>query len=211
MSVRDRKVPSTSTQEQLINAAVKIFQEKGFQKTRISDIVSEAGLAQGTFYLYFESKEEIFRQITIAQSGRFAKVFKETEVVFGGKDINEIKQNISHFLSKLIEVYKENIKISELLFRETRGHGGLFKEHQEAFYKSFVKLLQEHMKRDISSGKFNFEDSETLAIFLLGVFLNSTSYFLLMKKQFNTEKLVQKMTDFMLNGLQLNNVAISPK
>ncbi|MBI4763584.1 MAG: TetR/AcrR family transcriptional regulator [Deltaproteobacteria bacterium] len=210
MSVRKGKPPSLSTKEQLINAAIKIFQQKGFQKTRISDIVSEAGLAQGTFYLYFESKEKIFRQITLDQSSRFAKVFKETEVVFGGKDLTDIRQNITRFLNKLLEVYKQNIKISELLFRETRGHGGLFKEDQETFYKSFIKLLQEHMKRDLPAGKFIFEDSETIAIFLLGVFLNSTSYFLLMKKQFNTDKLVQKMTDFILNGMQLNNIPFLP-
>jgi TetR/AcrR family transcriptional regulator, fatty acid metabolism regulator protein len=209
VSVREKKQNSKSTQEQLLNSAVRIFQQKGFQKTRISDIVSEAGVAQGTFYLYFKSKEEIFRHITIAHSARFVKVFKETEVLFGGKDIKDITQNINCFLNKLIEVYKQNVKISELLFREVRGHGGLFKEIQESFYKSFIKLLQEHMKRDIPPGKFQFEDSETVAIFLLGVFLNSTSYFMLMKKQFNTEKLVQKMTDFMLNGLQLNNLSIS--
>ena len=210
MSVRKEKQSSTSSKEQLIDAAIEMFQQKGFQKTRISDIVSEAGLAQGTFYLYFESKKEIFRQITIAQSGRFAKVFKETEVVFGGKDIKEIKQNMSRFLKKLYEVYRQNIKISELLFRETRGHGGLFKKDQETFFKSYVQLLQEQMKKDIPAGKFNSEDSETMAIFLLGVFLNSTSYFLLMKKQFNTEKLVQKMTDFMFYGMQLNKLIISP-
>ncbi len=211
MSVRKGKPASTSTKEQLINAAVKIFQQKGFQKTRISDIVSEAGLAQGTFYLYFESKEAIFRQITLDHSSRFAQVFKETEVLFGGKDTSDLRQNISRFLSKLLEVYKQNIKISELLFRETRGHGGLFKGDQEAFYKSFIKLLQEHMKRDLPAGKFSLENSETIAIFLLGVFLNSASYFLLMKKQVNTEKLVQKMTDFMLNGLQLTKVSNSSK
>lgn len=211
MSVIKKKQPSTSTKEQLINAAAKIFQQKGFQKTRISDIVNEGGVAQGTFYLYFESKKEIFRQIILAHSCRFAKVFKETEVVFGGKDTKEIKQNMSCFLKKLYEVYKQNIKISELLFRETRGHGGLFKEDQEIFFKSYVQLLQEQMKKDIPAGKFNFRDSETMAIFLLGVFLNSASYFLLMKKQLNTEKLIQKMTDFMFYGMQLNNVTISPK
>jgi AcrR family transcriptional regulator len=209
MSVRERKSNSTSTKEQLIKAAIRIFQQKGFQKTRISDIVNEAGLAQGTFYLYFESKKEIFRQITLAHSSRFAEVFQETKVVFGGKDTKEIKQNMSCFLKKLYEVYKQNIKISELLFRETRGHGGLFKEDQKTFFKSYVQLLQEQMKKDIPAGKFDFKDSETMAIFLLGVFLNSASYFLLMKKQLNTEKLIQKMTDFMFYGMQLNNTSIS--
>lgn len=210
MSVRNNKGPNeTSTKDQLINAAVRMFHQKGFQKTRISDIVSEAGVAQGTFYLYFKSKEEIFRHITIAQTNRFVKIFEETELLFGGKDIKEVWQNINRFLNKLLTTYKEDIKISELLFREGFGHGGLFRENQETFYKSFIKLLQEHMKREIPSNKFLFADSETIAMFLLGAFLHSATYFIPMKKQFDTEKLAHKMTDFMLNGLQLNNLSTS--
>ena len=209
MSVRDRdrEPNTTSTKEQLINAAVRIFHQKGFQKTRISDIVSAADVAQGTFYLYFKSKEEIFRHIIITHTNRFVKAFEETELLFGGKDSKDIWQNINRFLNKLLEIYKLDIKISELLFREGSGHGGLFKESQETFCKSFIKLLQEHMKRDIPSDKFHFGESETMAMFLLGVFLNSASYFMPMKKQYDTEKLAHKMTDFMLNGLQLNNLS----
>ena len=40
-------------QDALLNTAYQLFTEKGFQKTSISDIVNEAGVAKGTFYLYF--------------------------------------------------------------------------------------------------------------------------------------------------------------
>jgi len=195
----------SSTKEQLIDAAVHIFHQKGFQKTRISDIVSEAGVAQGTFYLYFRSKEEIFRQINTAHMNRFVKVFEETDLLFGGDDIQAIRKNIHHFLNKLLEIYKQNVHVSELLFREGIGHGGLFKEIHENFFDSFISLLRKHMKRDISPDHFHFEDAETIAVFLLGIFERSASYFMLMQKQFNTEKLAGRMTDFMLNGLQLNS------
>jgi len=202
MSVRDSN--SSNTKDHIINAAVRIFFQNGFQKTRISDIVSEAGVAQGTFYLYFRSKEEIFRHINTNHMNRFVKVFEETDHLFGGKDARDIKKNVQTFLSKLLEIYKENVHVSELLFREGVGHGGLFKEVQELFFKSFIGLLKEQMKRDIPKGRFPFEDSEIIAVFLLGMFLHSSSYFMLMKKQFNTEKLSRLMSDFMLNGLQLN-------
>ena len=43
----------------LLKTAFRLFTEKGFSKTTISDIVQEAGLAKGTFYLYFQDKYAI--------------------------------------------------------------------------------------------------------------------------------------------------------
>jgi len=52
-----------STKNALIESAIRMFQQNGFQMTRVSDIVADAGVAQGTFYNYFKSKEEIFKEI----------------------------------------------------------------------------------------------------------------------------------------------------
>ena len=45
--------------DQLLTAARKVFREKGYEGATISDIVEEAGVAQGTFYLYFPSKKDV--------------------------------------------------------------------------------------------------------------------------------------------------------
>ena len=201
MSVRT--VDPSRTKDQLIQAAVRVFSQKGFQKTRVSDIVGEAGVAQGTFYLYFQSKEEIFRLIQTNHKDHFVKVFEETDHLFAGKDHREIKNNIQSFLAKLLEVYRKNIQISELLFREGIGHGGLFRDIHEDFLKCFVGLLQKQMKRDIPGERFPFEDSEMLAIFLIGIFLQASSYRMIKKKKFNSDHLADLMSEFMLKGLQL--------
>lgn len=49
--------------EKIIHAAVSVFKEKGIEKTKISDIVKQAGIAQGTFYLYFPSKLSVMPAI----------------------------------------------------------------------------------------------------------------------------------------------------
>jgi AcrR family transcriptional regulator len=51
------------TRAQLIDAARRVFEEKGFVETRIGDITAEAAVAHGTFYTYFESKHELFREV----------------------------------------------------------------------------------------------------------------------------------------------------
>jgi AcrR family transcriptional regulator len=48
---------------QLLTAATAVFARRGFRAAGISDIVSEAGVARGTFYLYFESKAQVFLAI----------------------------------------------------------------------------------------------------------------------------------------------------
>jgi AcrR family transcriptional regulator len=197
-----------STKEQLINAAIRKFHQKGFQKTRISDIVSEAGVAQGTFYLYFKSKEEILKNICVEHMHRFQKVFQETDILFGGNNIDEIKGNINCFLKKLLELYKDNLHVSELLFREGLGYNDLFKEINQNFFMEFVSLIRERMKRDIPSARFRLMDAETISVFLFGVFERSAFYFMMMQKQFDTQGLAERMTDFMLNGLQLNTNSI---
>ena len=45
--------------DQLLTAARKVFREKGYEGATVSDIVEEAGVAQGTFYLYFPSKKDV--------------------------------------------------------------------------------------------------------------------------------------------------------
>ncbi|MBP1154612.1 MULTISPECIES: TetR/AcrR family transcriptional regulator [unclassified Paenibacillus] len=52
--------------DKIIESALKLFEEKGYHSTKISDIVQDAGMAKGTFYLYFKSKEDMFRHVAEA-------------------------------------------------------------------------------------------------------------------------------------------------
>jgi AcrR family transcriptional regulator len=54
------------TRAALLEAAARVFSETPFAETRIADIAARAGVANGTFYTYFDSKEEIFREVAAA-------------------------------------------------------------------------------------------------------------------------------------------------
>lgn len=49
--------------EQVLACAQRVFSEKGYHNANIADIIAEAGVARGTFYLYFESKRAIFDEL----------------------------------------------------------------------------------------------------------------------------------------------------
>src|SRR3954470_9419904 len=68
---RSRK--GAQTRARLLEAAREVFERDGFLTSRISDIAATAGLAQGSFYHYFESKEQIFREVAQGQEARLTE------------------------------------------------------------------------------------------------------------------------------------------
>lgn len=70
---------------ELLNAALALFVEKGFAATRVEEIAKLAGVSKGTLFLYFASKEELFKAVVRENiSGRFAEWHAELESFQGG-------------------------------------------------------------------------------------------------------------------------------
>jgi AcrR family transcriptional regulator len=67
---RSRK--GVETRARLVAAAKEIFERDGFLDARISDIAERAGLSHGSFYHYFESKEEVFREVAAEVDARLS-------------------------------------------------------------------------------------------------------------------------------------------
>jgi AcrR family transcriptional regulator len=57
----------TDKREAILRAAVKVFARKGYFNSKVADIAGEAGIADGTVYLYFKSKDEICIRCSIRQ------------------------------------------------------------------------------------------------------------------------------------------------
>jgi AcrR family transcriptional regulator len=69
--------PRLDRRTQLLNAARSVFAKKGYDEATVSEIVGRAGVAQGTFYLYFPGKESLAGAFAEALSERFAEVATE--------------------------------------------------------------------------------------------------------------------------------------
>jgi len=124
---------SETTKEKIINAAIKIFANKGFWQTKISDIVKEAGVAQGTFYIYFKSKNDCFKLI-------LSMLHNETISILNDK----FSQGF--ILSEIIIVFIKRIykykKISKVFLFEAISSGNEFQELYFNFKKNFKNFFK---------------------------------------------------------------------
>ena len=124
-------------ERKLLNTALHLFSEKGIKKTSIQDIVKDAGIAKGTFYLYFKDKYEL-QDVLLAKTSHelFSKACKEaTQQQFDRLDdkivfiidsiINELIVR-PNFIQKNLSLGLYSEKLTDLLDSEELGIKELF-------------------------------------------------------------------------------------
>ncbi len=60
---RARRIAPAARKEAILEAALTVFAERGFEAARLDDVAARAGVAKGTLYLYFKDKEALFEEL----------------------------------------------------------------------------------------------------------------------------------------------------
>ncbi|WP_457635289.1 TetR/AcrR family transcriptional regulator [Persephonella sp.] len=146
---------SQSTRDKLIISAIKVFSEKGFYNTKVSDIVQEAGVAQGTFYIYFKSKEEIFLrivQLIVSNMVNIIDKYYDLE--------DKPSRTIKLFARDIFKIMYEYKEIAYIFFFQVICVGSQF---QDVYFDTSDKIKQFYLKK-----LENRPDKEILSEILIG-------------------------------------------
>jgi TetR/AcrR family fatty acid metabolism transcriptional regulator len=98
----------------ILRAAVEVFAERGFHKTRVSDIAKKAGVAYGLIYHYFQSKDEVLNSVFEVNWAVFLKVLREI-AQSSGKSTGEKLTSISDLL---IDALRINPALIQVMIQE---------------------------------------------------------------------------------------------
>ena len=173
-----------ATLEKLIDAAAAVFYEKGFHGGSISDITRRAGVGNGTFYIYFDSKLSVYRYLLVEYGKRIRA--KSNQAISGcttRKDAERL--GIRSFFEFVLEdqgifnIIWESLYIDKTLFDD--------------FYTTFSKFYVSRLKKAQESGEVRDIDPQVLSYVLMGitnfVALNS----LVLKQETNIDFLVDEV------------------
>ena len=100
------------TRQRLVDAAKEIFEEHGFLEARIFDITKRAGQSHGSFYYYFSSKEEVFREVAAAIDDQ---LFAPLEDVIMAQSQLPPQQRIREAMRRHFESYRKEARILGLI------------------------------------------------------------------------------------------------
>ena len=164
MTAVKRTASESDRREQLLAAARKVFQEKGYEGTTVSDIVDEAGVAQGTFYLYFPSKKDIIlglAEVIVDEIMVRVSALSEKRLSF--------EESIRVFVSGIFEVGRQNPDLCRLIHF---GAESVAKDFHETTAQALLQNMTQMFQQAIDSGEMEPLNPELTAR-LLGRMLPS--------------------------------------
>lgn len=160
----------------IIETAFKLFLDKGYRSTSMSDLVNETKLSKGAFYHYFKNKEELYREVI---NRYFISYYEEVDWnAMEELSVDEIEMMIKEFYKKFIpeilSLTKKGMSRYFIMFFEAYEEYPVFKEKVRTFYgqlKAILvkQLISENTKKPIQKATDLITKYEGL-IFWISVF-----------------------------------------
>ncbi|MED3763048.1 TetR/AcrR family transcriptional regulator [Ureibacillus sp. FSL K6-8385] len=177
---RGRRVNSSGEKSKklLLDIATELFSKYGYHKTKISDIVKAANLTQPTFYLYFENKESLYRDLILQFKNSFLEnLDRLKEEAKGGNLIDLLHRH----LTVLFQYFASNPYLTKIGFYQA--------EESEELKAKFSKVLEELLAERI---EFSEHDPRIFAHSLVGA-IERVTLMLLFTKEKEPEQLASEI------------------
>jgi len=190
------------TRQLLLNAAEAAFGRRGYFETSVTAITRRAGVAQGTFYVYFPSKRAIFTELVRERSRDVRQTIQES--IQGTTDRRQAErlgfEAFFHYIGRHRSMYRI-VRQAEFV------DPGLFRWYYRRFAEGYVRGLRDGMRR----GEVRALNPEVLAYCLMGMGDFLGMRWILWEKTGPRPAMLDTMMDFMLRGLDAGSAAARPQ
>jgi AcrR family transcriptional regulator len=161
----EEKVQKREREGDILKAAKKVFAEKGYYEASIDDIIREADIARGTFYLYYTGKRAIFDAILNLTLEEVDRHIRAISLDPGeASPVDQVKANVRRVFQLLIE----DRHLADLLFVRAVGIDPEALETLNGFYKKIADLISRAVEQGITIGLLNKCDPQIAAYSILG-------------------------------------------
>jgi AcrR family transcriptional regulator len=198
---RWRRRPSERPEE-ILEAALDVFAEQGLAGARVEDIAIRAGVSKGTLYLYFSSKDEVFREALRLKTRR----------ILDGLTVASTPGDPAERLGRLVDAYwaylrqPSFMRYYRLLLAELDQFPELMRFYSEEVSGRIHELVAGIIREGVDKGTFKNEPPEVVARMLIGlliqhaVWTGSRELFPHLGRR-SDEDLVNEIKDFLFDAL----------
>ncbi|HEY4716517.1 MAG TPA: TetR/AcrR family transcriptional regulator [bacterium] len=128
----------------IINAAKKIFAKKGYDRSKVSDIVKAAKIARGTFYIYYGSKKELFEKLLDELMGRVIANFADIDYS-NLNTVDDFYNHIEKVSTRFKDLVLENSDLASIFIKEYNTAGGHFTKRLESYHRGIMETFIEFL------------------------------------------------------------------
>ena len=145
-------------------SAKAIFSQKGYHQTSISDIIQRAGIARGTFYLYFQSKRDVFNSILDGLVKELEEIVKPIDLDASSSPLEQLR----NILRAVIMLALEDPDMTQILLSRAVSLDSEFDSKLREFYEGVLGKVESALQHGIELGLIRKCDTQVTARCILG-------------------------------------------
>ncbi|WP_055665446.1 TetR/AcrR family transcriptional regulator [Desnuesiella massiliensis] len=183
------------TKKAIFQAAIKVFSMAGYNGATMDDIALNAGVAKGTLYYHFKSKEEIFNYIitegmTVMTEEVDSAASKEQDVLMKLKTMCRVQLKLVYENKDFFKVIMSQLWGQELRQLELRKVIG-----------NYICAIEKYLKEAMEHGIVRKGDTSFMAYTLFGTLCSAAVYELINSENTDVDQLIDNLMSYVLNGI----------
>lgn len=200
MDGEPRSAKGRRTRARLLEAGKSVFEQDGFLQARITDIAAEAGVSHGSFYHYFDSKEELFREIAEEVEVRLVGM---DDIAYEGDAAPDPVERIRAANRSYLRAYKKEAKIMRVIEEVSRYDDDVkqVRKKRDDYLAARLESAIARLQRDGTADKRI--DTRYAATALGGMVARFAEGMFLGGGDFEQEKAVEQLTLLWANSIGL--------
>ncbi|MDO3681116.1 TetR/AcrR family transcriptional regulator [Paenibacillus ehimensis] len=182
----------------ILDAALKVIAENGYHNAQVSRIAKEAGVADGTIYLYFKNKEDILISLFQKKLGDLVAQFHSS--------INET-DSADEALRKICEIHytmlEQNVDLAFVTQIELRQSSLELRKEIGLVVKTYIELIEKVLRQGIEEGIFRANlDVKLTRLLVFGSMDEVVTSWLIAGRKYSLAAQVDKTVEFFIQGLK---------
>lgn len=193
------RIKEGNKEKDIIEAAIKVFAEKGYFKSKISKIADEAGVATGSVYVYYENKEDILLKIFEQLWGN---IYLEAKLI-KNKNNSSPLEKLESLIDMAFGTFMENTALAIVYVNE---QSNLIQYSPQKFtdnYDKFLDLCEDIIREGINKGVMAENiDVQIFRNYFLGGFRNLLHHWAHDSQNYSLERIRENVKLLTRNGIQ---------
>lgn len=193
------KARGNDKRERILAGALKAFARKGFYNTKVSEIAGEAGVADGTIYLYFKNKDDLL--ISLFEDRMewvIGRLESELDTIDGGAFDKLVRAVEMHF-----QLAADEPELAEFITVELRQSAKFMKEYKNPRFMDYLRILEGLVLEGQEEGQIREDlDARLIGRALFGALDEVLLVLTLASSPAGVQEKTRQVTEFFIEGLR---------
>ena len=183
--------------EAILRAATEVFARNGYFNAKVADVARVAGVADGTVYLYFKSKEEILRSIF---DRGVTEVLSEARAIIS--EASDARERLRRIARLHLERLGADRDLAVVFQVELRGSTKFMEEFSAAGFAEYLRLIRDTFEEGQRAGVFRRElNAKIVAKVFFGALDEMATNWILSRRRYKLAPLADAALDIILDGV----------